>query len=168
MLDSNRAILTLNWLKTKLIKRENAILLDDHCSCSFEVIQNFIASVDQPLKTPVIYYKAFPEESAVQFFKTLSEELASKLGFPELNSHQSLCQIIEVAALKMVIIDQSYLHPLDTLENIIDFFGSCYVCLILVGSHEKLKIAQILSHPVVSQWEQFTVCEQYKSLPKFC
>jgi hypothetical protein len=168
MLDSNRAILTLNWLKTKLIKRENAILLDENCFCSFEVIQNFIASVDHPLKTPVIYYEAFPEESAAQFFKTLSEELTSKLGSPELNFHQSLDQIIEVAALKMVIIDQSYLHPLDTLEKLLDFFASCYVCLILVGSREKLKIAQILTHPVVSQWEQFTVCDQYKSLPKLC
>lgn len=168
MLDSNRAIRTLNWLKTKLIKRDNAILIDDPCTCSFEAIQNFIASVDHPLKTPVIYYEAFPEESAAEFFKTLSEELASKLGSPELNSHQPLEQIIKVAALKMVIIDQSYLHPLDTLENIIDFFTSCYVCLILVGSSEKLKIAQILSHPVVSQWEQFTVCDQYKALPKFC
>jgi hypothetical protein len=167
MLDPTKKILTFNWLKTKLIKQENGILLDEHCSCSFEIIQNFIANNDHLLKTPIIYYEAFPGESAAQFLKTLGEELASKLGSPELN-HHSLDKIIELAALKMVIIDHSYLHPWDTLEKIIDFLASCHICLILVGSRKKLEIAQVLSHPVVSQWEQFQVCDQYQTLPELC
>jgi hypothetical protein len=168
MIESNKATLTLNWLKTKLIKQENGILLNDNCSCCFEAIQNFIASVDHPLKTPAIYYEAFPEESAAQFLNTLNEELASKLGYPQLESNQSLCKTIEMAALKMVIIDQSYLHPLDTLEKIINFLASCHVCLILVGCREKLEIAQILTNPLIFQWEQFQSYDQYEALPKFC
>lgn len=167
MIESTKSTRTLNWLKTKLIKNENGIFFDDD-TCNFDLIQNFIKGVDHNLQTPVIYYQAFPEESATQFLDTLGKELASKLGKPELYSSQSLLEIIEAAALKMVIIDQSYFHPLDTLQNLLDFFASCRVIVILVGSYSKMETSQILSHPTVAQWDQFLACGEYKTLPKLC
>lgn len=167
MIESPKSTLTLNWLKTKLINGENGIIFDDDSS-NFDLIQNFIESADHNLKTPVVYYQAFPEESATQFLDTLSKELVSKLGIPELNSSQSLFKIIEVAALKMVIIDKSQLHPIDTLQNLLDFFACCDVALILVGSRSKMETSQILSHPAVAHWDQFLAYGEYETSSRLC
>ncbi len=162
MIDQTESTLILSWLKTKLIHCENGVIIKSTCSCSFEGIQSFIKSINHSFKTPAIYYQAFPEESTdqFQFLDTLREELASKLGNIEFKSNQSLLNIVKAAALKMVIIDQSYLHPLNTINHLLDFFGYCNVSLILVSSGNKLEIAQVLSHPAISQWEQFTVCDK--------
>ncbi|WP_319422186.1 ATP-binding protein [Pleurocapsa sp. FMAR1] len=160
MIDQTKSTLTLSWLKTKLIHCESGVIIENTCSCSFEGIQSFIESIDHSSKTPAIYYQAFPEESADQFLDTLREELASKLGNIEFKSNQSLLDIVKAAALKMVIIDRSYLHPLNTINQLLNFLGYCNVSLILVGSRNKLKIAQVLSHPAISQWEQFTICDK--------
>ena len=164
MIKLSTTIVTLNWLQTKLNNGENGIIYNDSCPDCFDSIQNFIESVDHNSKTPAIYYQAFPEENAAQFLNTLGKELCSKLGICGLNSNQSLLQIIETAELKMVIIDQSHLHPLDTLQNLLDFFARCNVALILVGSRSKMEIAQIHYLSAVADWEQFTSCCQDEAL----
>ena len=93
----------------------------------------------------------------------MRDKLASKLGNIEFKSNQSLLNIVKVAALKMVIIDQSHFHPLNTINHLLDFFGYCNISLILVSSRNKLEIAQVLSHPAISQWKQFTVCDKFKA-----
>lgn len=156
MIESTTTTEFLNWLKTKLIHRENGIVFDDDFSRIFDTIQNFIVSVDHSLKTPVIYYQAFPEESTREFFSTLAQELASKLGNNVIQPNQTLIEIIEAASLQMVIIDKIQLKPLDTLQNLINFFASRNIAIILVGSRPQIEQAQILSLPSVSQWRQFT------------
>lgn len=153
-----KTLLASNWLQTMLVSGENGIIFEKGYSSNFEEIQNFIESIDSidhDLKTSVIYYRAFAQETAGQFLNTLSDELVSKLGFNALQSNQSLIKTIRAAALKMVIIEESHLHPLETIDNLVNFFGYCGVSLILVGSQEKMAGAPILSHPQVSQWEQF-------------
>jgi len=161
-------ITTLNWLKNKLIKRENGIILDKSDSDSFDAIQNFINNKDRPFQTPVIYYEAFPEESAVDFLQTLKVELTSKLNKPELESLEMLGQIIEAAELQMIIIDRCYLQPLDTLKHLLKLFDSYNVAIILVGSQAKMAIAQILNLPTVSQWDKLVVDNEFhnKTTPK--
>lgn len=161
--------LAINWLNNKFIQHNNnGILLEEGCCEIFDVVQNFLESVDKEFKTPAIYYQAFPEESAIQFFDTLGAELTSKSGEHKVCLHQSLADIIEKSSLKMVIIDKSHLHPLDTLNRIIELFASCNVCLILIGPSKKMAIAQILNHPTVTQWDRFSVCKKHKSSPKIC
>ena len=158
--------LILNWLKNKLINKNSGIIFDTHNSHSFSVIQNFIENCDHRLKTPVIYYQAFPEESAVEFLNTLGEELASKLGDRQLNSQQSLFCTIQDAELEMIIIDNCHLHPQDTLQNLIDFFCTCKVAVILVGDRDKMTIAQVLSNPMVSHWDRLEALDKFKSVPE--
>ena len=153
-----------NWLKNKFIKGENGIVFDNSNSDNFNEIQNFIEGLAHTFKTPIIYYQAFPEESAVGFLDTLKEELISKLSKLESNSQQSLSSVIEEAELKMIIIDKCHLHPLDTLQDLLDFFSSCNVAIILVGSKSKMAIAQILSHPIISQWDKLAACDQCKTI----
>ncbi len=150
---------TLKWLKKKLIQRENGIILDENDSDSFDIIQGFIESKDRPFQTPIIYYQAFPEESAVDFLNTLKLELISKLNKPELESSQNLGQIVEIAQLQMIIIDRCYLQPLDTLQNLLEFFDSHNVAVVLVGSRTKMEIAQILDLTAVSQWDKLVGCD---------
>ncbi len=157
--------LILNWLKKKSIDNNNGIIFDTHDSNSFSVIQEFIEDCDRHFKTPVIYYQAFPEESAVEFLNTLGEELASKLGDCELNSQQSLLNTIQDAELKMIIIDNCHLHPQDTLQNLIDFFCACKVAVILVGDRKKMAIAQIFSNPKVNNWDRLEAIDKRESIP---
>ena len=107
------------------------------------------------IKTPVIYYQAFPEESTLQFLDTLGEELVAKLGNPHLRSEKSLLDTIEDAALKMIIIDDCHLHPQETLEQLLKIFADCHVAVILVGDREKMTVAQILNHPTIRHWDRF-------------
>ena len=158
--------LILNWLKNKLINQDSGIIFDTHNSHSFSVIQDLIESCDHNFKTPVIYYQAFPEESAVEFLNTLGEELASKLGDRELNSQQSLLNTIKDAELKMIIIDNCHLHPQDTLQNLIDFFSICKVAVILVGDRDKMAIAQVLSNPKVVNWDRLEAIDKCESIPE--
>jgi hypothetical protein len=115
------------WLENKLVNHENGIIVDDPDSCIFESIQSFLETYDHPLKTTAIYYQAFPGESTVEFLNTLSHELTSKLANPKLNSSNSLAEIITETGLKMVIIDRSHLHPLSTLNDLLDQFAICQV-----------------------------------------
>ena len=104
-------ILISNWLKNKLRDRENGIIFDSHDLNSFGLIQEFIEDHDCQFKTPVIYYQAFPEESAVDFLDTLGAELTSKLTKGGANPKQSLPKTIKDAELKMIVIDKCHLHP---------------------------------------------------------
>ena len=156
------------WLENKLVNHENGIVVDNPDSCSFESIQNFLETYDHPLKTTAIYYQAFPGESTVEFLNTLSYELTSKLGNPRLNSSNSLAEIIGAAGLKMIIIDRSHLHPLNTLNDLLHQFAECNVCLILVGSASKIATTQILSHPTIKQWDKFTVDDECGTISNKC
>ena len=156
-------IVASNWLRNKFITGDNGVIFDNSNSSNFIAIQNFIEELDHPLKTPLIYYQAFPEESAVSFLDTLKEELASKLGKQELSSQESLSTVIKKAELKMIIIDKCHLHPLNTLQNLLDFFLECNVAIILVGSKSKMALAQILSHPLISQWDKLAACDECKT-----
>ena len=155
-----------NWLKNKMFEGNNGIVFDTGDLDSFDLIQDFIEDCDRQFETPVIYYQAFPEESAIEFLNTLREELASKLHKPNSNSEQSLLDIIKSAKLKMIAIDQCHLHPRDTMQNLIDFFSICGVAVILVGCREKMKIAQILTDPQVANWDRFEVGNRYESVPE--
>lgn len=168
MLELSRKILTVNWLQNKLINQENGIIFDDDgCSC-FDIIQSFIEANDHPFQTPVIYYEAFPEESAVELIATLREEITAKLGTPKLYINKSLSEIVVTVGLKMVIIDRSHLHPLNTLEDILEQFQACNVCLLLVASYSQMKMAQLLNHPTISQWERFIVNQKCEMVSEIC
>ena len=157
MLESSRKIVTINWLQNKLINHESGIIFDNpDCSC-FNFIQDFVESNHHSFKTPVIYYEAFPDEKAEELIDTLREEITAKLGNPQLYLHKPLSEVVAAAELKMVIIDQSYLYPLNTLEDLLEQLISCNVCLLLVGSDNKMRNSGILSHPIISQWERFIV-----------
>ena len=155
-----------NWLKNKLIERDNGIIFDSHDSNSFDIIQDFIEDYDCRFKTPIIYYQAFPEESAIEFLNTLREELVSKLHKHNSDSQQSLLNVIRDAQLNTIIIDRCHLHPQDTMQNLIDFFSICGIGLILVGYREKMAISQILSNPKVANWDRFEVADRYESIPE--
>ena len=144
---------TVNWLETKLMNREGGILFESCSRSSFITIQNFIESYDRPFQTLVTYYQAFPQESSLEFIDTLGEELASKLGSPLAYRNKPVLDIIKDAGLKMVVIDDCHFHPQDTLEKLLKLFSDCQVSVILVGDREKMAIAKILNHPLVSQWD---------------
>ena len=152
--------LILDWLKNKLINGENGIIFDNPNVRSFDIIHDFLERYDRIFKTPVIYYQAFPEESAIEFLDTLREELVSKLGGREPNPPKSLSTIIQDAELQMVIIDNCHLHPQNTLQNLIDFFAVCNVALVLIGDQNKMAIAQILDNPKVHNWNRLEIVEQ--------
>ena len=157
MIESSRKRVTINWLQNKLINHESGIIFDDpDCSC-FNFIQDFLEANNHFLKTPVIYYEAFPDEKAEELIVTLREEITAKLGNPELYLHKPLSEIVAAAELKMVIIDQSYLYPLSTLDDLLEQLIPCNICLLLVSSEDKMPNDQILSHPIISQWERFVV-----------
>ena len=153
---------TLNWLKRKLLDGENGIIIDTDDSFSFNLIQEFIDSYDRDFKTPIIYYQAFPEESIVQFLDTLKDELLSKLGKSQLSSQLTLLDTIQDTELKMIVIDRCYLHPSDTLQNLLDFCSSCGIAVILVGTRTKMTMSQVLSNPQVSDWDCLAVEQQCK------
>ena len=163
MIEYTRMISTENWLETKLISGDDGIIFDNCNRNSFEEIQEFIASKDCQFQTPIIYYQAFPEESSIQFLDTLQNELTSKLGTLRASSPKSLSTTIEDAGLKMIVIDDCHLHPEDTLQNLLDFFSSCNVAVILVGCKQKMTISQILNNPIVRQWEQFQAADECKT-----
>lgn len=160
MIELSRKTLTINWLQNKLINHKNGVIFDDAVLSCFALIQDFLEANDHRFKTPAIYYQAFPEESAAEFIETLREEITSKLGTSDIYRHKSLSEIVADTGLKMVIIDRSHLHPEDTLNSILEQLTSCDVRLILIGCYHKMKIAQILSHPLITQWDKFTVNNQ--------
>lgn len=155
-----------NWLKNKLFERNSGIVFDTDDLNSFSIIQDFIEDYDRQFQTPIIYYQAFPEESAIEFLNTLREELASKLHKHNSDSEQSLLDIIKSAELKTIVIDRCHLHRQDTMQNLIDFFSVCGVGVILVGCREKMEIAQILTHPKVANWDRFEVADRYEPIPE--
>lgn len=157
---------TWNWLKSKLIEKKNGIILEKNDSDSFESVQDFIESTEHNFYTSVIYYQAFPQENAVDFLNTLKSELTAKLNLPEFESSERLGEIIKAAKLQMIIIDRCYLHPLDALQSLIDFFSIHQVAVILVGSQSKMAIAKVLDLPTVSQWDKLVVCDECKTIPK--
>jgi hypothetical protein len=148
-----------NWLETKLVNQEHGIILDDADLSSFNLIQDFLEASDHLFKTTVIYYNAFAEENAAEFLNTLQEELSSKLGSHKLKSDLTLPEVIANAGLKMMIIDQSYLHPWETTDELFRFATELHVALILVGSADKMNCSQILSHPEIAQWDRLVVNE---------
>ncbi|MEM7594827.1 MAG: hypothetical protein AAF383_25570 [Cyanobacteria bacterium P01_A01_bin.83] len=164
MIELSQKIPTINWLQNRLISHKNGVIFDDESYRCFNLLQDFIEANDHHFKTPVIYYQAFPEESAAEFIATLREEVTAKLGKPETYLNKSLLEIITDVGLKMVIIDQCHLHPLDTLDSLLKQLQSCNVCLVLVGAYQKMELSQILSHPCVALWEQFTVDNQCQCL----
>ncbi|MCC0177446.1 hypothetical protein I4641_10705 [Waterburya agarophytonicola K14] len=154
-----------NWLKTKFTSGDNGMIFDEGDRSSFEEIQEFIASEDRQFKTPIIYYQAFPEETAIEFLSTLQDELDSKMGKSGESSPKSLLTTtIKDAGLKMIVIDDCYLHPQDTLENLLDFFSCCNVAVILVSCRRKIAIAQILNHPIASQWDKLQTARGCKTI----
>ncbi len=157
MIELPKNTVVINWLQNKLVNHENGIFFDDPgCSC-FNFIQDFLEANEHFVKTPVIYYEAFPNETAGELIGTLREEITAKLGNSDLYLRKSLSEIIAAAELKMVIIDQSYLYPLNTLEDLLEQLTPCNVCLILVSSYDKMQNNRILNHPIISQWERFVV-----------
>ena len=159
-------MLIFNWLNKKLISGKNGIIIDNNNYSSYESIQSFIEANDHSLETKVIYYRAFSGESAVEFINTLKYELLSKLGRPKLDLSGSLSETIVAAGLKIIIIDPSYLHPQDTLDELLNQFADCNVSLILVGTCCKMKAAKVLSHPIIKQWDQFILEDEYGTLGK--
>lgn len=168
MVELSSKKLAIDWLKNKLINRENGLVFDDLDSSSFDIIQSFLEANDHPWKTPAIYYQAFPGESSAEFLSILREELTAKLGNLEFKSGRSLSEIIDTSGLKLIIIDKSYLHPLNTLDELLRQFADCNVGLILVGTHSQMKIAKIIDHPTVSQWSRLAINCQCDSLAKIC
>jgi len=143
---------TVNWLETKLINGECGILFESHSHSSFNTIQNFIESYERPFQTSVTYYQAFPEENAFELIDTLGEELTSKLASPLGYRKKSILDIIKDAGLKMIVIDDYHFYSQDTLKKLLNLFSNCQVSVILVGERQSMAIAQILNHPLVSQW----------------
>ncbi len=174
MIELSRKILTANWLQKKLVNHENGIIFDDASDSCFDIIQNFIEANDHSFQTPIIYYEAFPEENAAELIATLQEELTAKLGSPKLYLSKSLSEIVAVVGLKMVIIDkshlldQNHLHPINTLEDLLEQFATCHVSLLLVGSYDKMKMTQLLEHPTISQWEKFVVNKECELVSEIC
>ena len=160
MIKLPRKILTINWLQNKLINHENGIIVDDADFSCFELIQDFLEANDHRCKTPAIYYQAFPEESAAEFIEILREEITAKLGTAEIYLDQPLEKVVADTGLKMVIIDRCHLHPQNTLNSLLEQLANCNVRLILVGSYDKMKVAQILNHPLISLWDKFAVNPQ--------
>ncbi|MGL5833488.1 MAG: hypothetical protein ACRC1Z_09685 [Waterburya sp.] len=146
-----------DWLENRLINREHGIILDDADLSSFDLIQDFIEANDHSFKTPVIYYNAFAEESAAEFLRTLQEELTSKLGSHKLKPDLTLAEAIANAGLKMVILDQSYLHSKETIQELLKFLTEQQVALILVGAEDSMKSSFIVSHPIISSWHRLVV-----------
>ena len=155
-------ISALDWLQNKLNYRENGVLTFPKDSDAFDNVQRFIEVNDHFFKTPVIYYQAFSQENAVNFFDVCGQELHSKLGIKMKNPNQSLKAIIDAASLQMVIIDRYYLHSVDTINTLLNFFSRCNVALILISSHDTLKQVSIVNHSIISQWEKFTVATSDK------
>ena len=162
------AKLTINWLSKKRIQSDNGIIIAGTRSLVFEAAIDFVETLDDTFKTPATYYQVFPEESAIHFFDTLRSELVSKLGEHKLDSRLPLSKIIELADLKIVIIDKFYLYSTGTLSNIVDFFASCQVNLILIAAEQELKNSPLLSHPEISQWDKIFIDCQHESLPTTC
>jgi hypothetical protein len=148
-----------NWLENNLINQEHGIILDDADLSSFDLIQDFLEANDHLFKTTVIYYNAFAKESSAEFLNTLQEELSSKLGSHKLKSDLTLPEVIANAGLKMVIIDQSYLHPRETTDQLLRFLTEQHIALILVGSADNMNCSEILSHPEIAQWDCLVVNE---------
>lgn len=155
MKKSIKIIRISNWLEAKMISRDCGILLANPEINSFDIIQNFIENCDREFQTPVIYYQAFPQETTLQFLDTLGEELVAKLGNnPQDKSKKSFSEIVKDAELNMIIIDNCYLYPQDTLENLLKIFADCNIGVILAGEQQKMTAAQLLNHPVISHWDK--------------
>lgn len=150
-------MVTVSWLKNKLDNHENGVIINNADLDSFHSIHDFLEILEHPSKTFAIYYQAFSGESSEEFLATLKEELTSKLAMPQLSSANSLSEIVIATKLRMIILDQSDLCSLDTLNELLYEFAKSDIRLILAGSYHKLKTARILSHPTIKQWEQFTV-----------
>lgn len=161
-----------SWLESKFFNQENGIIFDYQELRSFNLIQDFIETKDHPFKTPVIYYDAFPQETAEEFIDILYEELSSKLANRKFSSNLTLAEMIANAGLKMIVIDQSYLHVWETTETILKLATENKISLILVGSKAKMKYSQLLSNPTIGQWEQFDAyavdVAQHDNLPLNC
>ena len=144
----------VNWLESKLINHESGIIFEADSRTSFDSIQKFIECHDRAFKTVVIYYQAFPEESALEFCETLSDELTSKLGVPAVDRRKSILDLIEDAELKMIVIDDCHFYPQGTLEKLLNLFSACQISLILVGERKQIESMKILDLPLVSQWDK--------------
>lgn len=153
MIESIRKTSINNWLNGKLNNRESGIIFAELPSDYFAIIQDFLESHDRPHKTSAIYYEAFPEESAAEFLATLCHELTAKFSSAKFNN-LDLTEIVANVELKMVIIDRSYLHPLDTSNKIISQLASCNVGIISIGSRGKMQIARVLDLPSVESWDR--------------
>ncbi len=154
MIESLRKTSINNWLKGKLNDRESGIIFAELPSDYFGIIQDFLEAHDRPHKTSAIYYEAFPEESAAEFLATLCYELTTKFGSTKFNSLSDLTEIVATVGLKMVIIDRSYLHPIDTYNKILSQLASCNVGIIAIGSRSKMQIARLLDLPSVKSWDR--------------
>lgn len=158
-----------SWLEDKLNNSENGIILDDPQSNSFEILQNFLEANDHLFQTPAIYYSAFAEESTAEFMSILEEELRAKLGGCRTKSCLTLPEIIKTAGLRLVIIDQSYLHPFGTTYELSKWLSKYHVGLVLVGSQPEMKESRIINHPAFCNWERLVVnLNRYDKLPISC
>lgn len=157
MIESLRKISINNWLNDKLDNRDSGIIFAESPSDYFTIVQDFLEANDYNCETPAIYYEAFPEESATEFLETLCQELTAKFGSTKFNNSSNLSEIVAAVGLKMVIIDRSYLHPLDTLKQIVKQLVSCNVAIILIGSRSKMKIAKVFSIASVECWDRLNL-----------
>ena len=155
-----------NWLNDRFDNRQNGVIFTESESNYFETIQDFLEDKDRLLQTPAIYYEAFPEESVSAFLNVLTQELTAKFGSDKFNSSMSLAEITATVGLRMVIIDRSYLQPLDALYDILNQLAICSVGTILIGSHCKLKISGILEHPNLERWEKLILDDWCEISPK--
>lgn len=155
-----------NWLNNRFDDRQNGVIFTESELNYFEIIQDFLEDKDLLLQTPAIYYEAFPEENASAFLNVLTQELTAKFGSDKFNSSMSLAEITATVGLKMVIIDRSYLQPLDALYDILNQLTMCNVGTILIGSHRKLKIAQILECLALEGWEKLILDDWCEISPK--
>lgn len=157
-----------DWLQQRLANLENGVVIEERDFDNFEAIQDFIEAKDLTRKTPAIYYQAFPKESAAKFLSILEEELRFKLGNQKLYADASLPEIITAAELKMVIIDQSYLHPQETTRELVLWLNHHDVCLVLVGLRSQIDRTQILSDAAITQVYQTTANNCANALPVSC
>ncbi|MEL6496594.1 MAG: hypothetical protein AAFQ41_15945 [Cyanobacteria bacterium J06623_7] len=145
------------WLESKFTKGENGIIIDSCEHESFDIIQDFLAEKEHSYKTYAIYYDAFAEESPTEFMNTLAEELGSKLGHHRAKSCPTLTDKIVASELKMVIIDRSYLHSIETTNALMTWLNQYGVSLVLVGSKTEMNQTQYLNHPSLTGLSRFIV-----------
>ncbi|MEL6929099.1 MAG: hypothetical protein AAFO95_10720 [Cyanobacteria bacterium J06600_6] len=147
-----------SWLDKMLNSRANGILLSSESSDSFEAIQDYLETIEHPVQTNAIYYRAFADDNLDELLATLEEELRLKLGFASSQSCSTLSEVIALAELKTVVIDQSHLYAKEMIDGLCEWLFENQVNLVFVASKTEVYASDFLNHPILSQWETFVAC----------